>query len=217
MASPTSVEEMEMEKEVYTIGQAARYCKLSRGTLWRSVKSGALKASSTPGGHFRISRKDLETFMLEKGLYPLADRSIQLKRILIAAEDTAVQKPLVELLAIRRYETEIASDGFETGIKLMRFRPALVVLERVFRGTDGFELCLRIKADQATRHIFVIAVSTSGEGDEREQIVKQWADGYFQKPIDYQAVLRRIDELVGHDREERVDEPAKRRGLGRIL
>ena len=55
---------MTVNRDMYTIPQAAKYCSISRGTLWRWVKSGDLKASLTPGGHYRILKKDLESFML---------------------------------------------------------------------------------------------------------------------------------------------------------
>ncbi|MBW2204422.1 MAG: helix-turn-helix domain-containing protein, partial [Deltaproteobacteria bacterium] len=51
-----------MKSALYTVGQAAEYCSLSRGTVWRYIKSKDLKASQTPGGHFRILRKDLDIF-----------------------------------------------------------------------------------------------------------------------------------------------------------
>ncbi|MBW2113185.1 MAG: response regulator [Deltaproteobacteria bacterium] len=56
-----------MKREIYTVGQAAEYCSLSRGTVWRYIKSGDLRASQTPGGHFRILRRDLDAFVAEKG------------------------------------------------------------------------------------------------------------------------------------------------------
>ncbi|MDQ1335357.1 MAG: Response regulatory protein [Thermodesulfobacteriota bacterium] len=48
-----------MEQEIFGVTRAARYCAVSRGTLWKHIKSGALKASLTPGGHYRILKEDL--------------------------------------------------------------------------------------------------------------------------------------------------------------
>ena len=55
-----------------TVGQAARRCPVSRGIFFRRVKSGEIRASRKPGGHCRILKKDPESFVLEKGIYPLA-------------------------------------------------------------------------------------------------------------------------------------------------
>ena len=61
------------KNNMFSITEAANYCAIGRVTLWKFVKSGDLKASLTPGGHFRILKKDLESFMMEKGMYPLAN------------------------------------------------------------------------------------------------------------------------------------------------
>ncbi len=60
-----------MNEEILTLPQAAKYCAISRWTLRNFVKSGDLKASHTPGGHWRILKSDLESFIYEKGMYPL--------------------------------------------------------------------------------------------------------------------------------------------------
>ncbi|MBW1705377.1 MAG: helix-turn-helix domain-containing protein [Deltaproteobacteria bacterium] len=51
-----------VNKDVFSIPQAARFCAMSRGSIWKYVKSGELKASLTPGGQYRILKKDLEFF-----------------------------------------------------------------------------------------------------------------------------------------------------------
>jgi excisionase family DNA binding protein len=43
-------------------GQAAAYCNVDRTTLWRAVKSGALRASG-PGRAVRFRRDELDRWM----------------------------------------------------------------------------------------------------------------------------------------------------------
>ena len=51
-----------MKTGVYTIPQAAEICAVSRGTVWRWVKTGKLRAAVTAGGHHRIAAGDLHEF-----------------------------------------------------------------------------------------------------------------------------------------------------------
>ena len=82
-----------MNKEIFTVPQAAKYCAIGRVTLWKYVKSGELKASLTPGGHYRILKKDLEDFARKKGMYPLASYHPQMKnKILIVDDDDQIRE-----------------------------------------------------------------------------------------------------------------------------
>ncbi len=101
-----------MHYEIFSIPQAAKRCAISRWTLMKCVNSGELKASRTPGGHYRILKEDLEDFIIEKKMYPLAHKRSSNKRILIVDDDPKVQKLLTLMLSFKKYETETASSGF---------------------------------------------------------------------------------------------------------
>ncbi len=79
-----------MNNKLYTIGKAAEYCSLGKDTLRRHIRSGDLTASRTPGGHYRILKKDLESFVLEKGMYPLANNRSSSRKILIVDDEGAL-------------------------------------------------------------------------------------------------------------------------------
>lgn len=171
-------------------------CALSRGTLWKYVKSGELKASLTPGGHYRISREDLEAFMRQKGMYPLGRYKPSRRKVLIVDDDPQVQKVLSGLLAAHGYETETASQGFEAGVKIMSFRPEVVVLDLVMPGMDGFEVCRRIKENPETSHIKVLALTGYHTEENRKRILEAGADGYMVKPPHGGTLLRQVTELM---------------------
>ena len=105
-----------MDKEIFTVPQAAKYCAIGRVTLWKYVKSGELKASLTPGGHYRILKKDLEAFARKRGMYPLANyHPPQKNKILIVDDDDQIREFFTKMLRFHKYETDTASDGFEAG------------------------------------------------------------------------------------------------------
>ena len=189
---------MTVNRDMYTIPQAAKYCSISRGTLWRCVKSGDLKASLTPGGHYRILKKDLESFMFEKGMYPLANPHSPRKKILIMDDDLEIQELLAKMLSGHKYETEVASDGFEAGVKTMEFRPGLIILDLFMPGINGFELCRQIKEKSNTSHIKILALTGYDTKKNRDRIMQAGADGYLAKPVKMSTLLSQVKSLLDH-------------------
>lgn len=53
-------------KEYITTGQAASLCSVTPDTVLKWIKAGKIPASRTPGGHYRISRTDVEQFITPK-------------------------------------------------------------------------------------------------------------------------------------------------------
>ncbi|MBW2569785.1 MAG: response regulator [Deltaproteobacteria bacterium] len=183
---------------MFSIPQAAKYCAVSRGTLWKYVKTGDLKASLTPGGHYRILKKDLKAFILEKGMYPLAHNRSSNIKILIVDDDPAIQKMLNQILCAHQYETETASDGFEAGAKTTAFKPGLIILDLVMPGMDGFEVCGQIKKNPDTSHIKILAVTGHNTKENKEKIINAGADGYLVKPVVKDTLLQKIEELLNY-------------------
>jgi len=134
-----------MNNKLYTIGKAAEYCSLGKETLRRHIKSGNLTASRTPGGHFRILKKDLESFVLEKGMYPLINNLSSSRKILIVDDDLEIQDLLTQMLSAQKYETETASNGFEAGTKVIKFKPGLIILDLIMPEMGGSETYARLK------------------------------------------------------------------------
>jgi len=189
---------MELNKEIFSIPQAAKYCFLSRGTIWKYVKSGELKASLTPGRQYRIISKDLESFMRDKGMYPLANYQPSSKKILIVDDDIQIQELLTTMLSAHQYETEVASSGFEAGAKVMKFKPGLIILDLIMPEISGFEVCRLIKKDPDTSHIKILAITGYDTEENRDRIMEAGADGYLAKPVVMDTLLQHVENLLNN-------------------
>lgn len=185
-----------MTKKILTLTQAAKYCSVNRVTLWKNVKSGELRASLTPGGHYRILKKDLESFMRRKGIYPLAKYQPSEKRILIVDDDPQIQDVFTKMLSHHGYEIATAADGFEAGVKVTEFKPGLVILDLLMPGMDGFEVCRRIKENRGNSHIKILAITGYDSRENRDRIMAAGADGYLAKPVEKETLIECARDLL---------------------
>ena len=198
---------MSLEKDILTIPEAAKYCAVDRTTMWRWIKSGNLQVSVTPGGHHRILKQDLESFLVDKGMYPLARKHFPKNKILVVDDDPIIQKALPKVLLAHNYETCMASDGFEAGIKIMQFKPDLVILDLIMPGMDGFEVCGILKGDPTTSHIKILILTGYDTSENRNQIMEAGADDILSKPAETDTLLQHIENLLGKYRSIRQKSP----------
>ena len=189
-----------MNQNLLSIPQAAKYCSLSRGTVWKYVKSGELKASLTPGRRYRILNKDLELFMHQKRMYPFAKYQPAQKKILIVDDDLHIQKLLTKILSAYKYKTEVASDGFEAGVKVTEFKPGLIILDLFMPGMDGFEVCKRIKENSLSFQTKILAITGYDTKENKDRIMEAGADGYTVKPFVKDEFLQQIEDLLGNNK-----------------
>ena len=183
----------------YTTGEVANFCDVTINAVKKWISSGKLPAFRTPGGHYRIERKDFEAFV-EKYKLHVKDRLLkeEKKKILIVDDEFAVIEFIKGALgaADEEYEIETAHDGFEALVKLGSFHPGLLILDLKMPRLDGFEVCRRIKADPYTKDIRILAVTAYGR-EEMEKIKKCGADLCLAKPLKMKDLLLRVNRLLG--------------------
>jgi len=192
-----------MNEDILTIPQAAKYCSLSRVTLWKYVKAGELRASLTPGGQYRLRKKDLESFMRARGMHPFATYQPQNKKVLIVDDDPQIRRLFTNILSHRGYLTETASDGFEAGVKVVSFNPGLVILDLFMPGIDGFEVCSWLKNNPDTLYIKILVVTGYDTPENMKRIMDAGADGYLTKPLDSKTLIQNVVTILGFKEEVR--------------
>ena len=164
--------------------------------MWRWVKSGELKVSMTLGGKYRISKADLEKFIIKNNIYPLTHKHSPRGKILIVDDDRNIQRVFTSVLLNEGYETETASDGFEAGIKVMQFKPDLIILDLFMPGMDGFDVCERIKKNSSTSQIKILAVTGYDTKESKDRIMQIGANGYLVKPMEKNKMLKMVKDLL---------------------
>jgi len=117
-------------------------------------------------------------------------------RILLV-EDNPVNRRLAEyLLTSRGYTVYQAGTGHEA-LRLARAHvPDLIVMDLQLPGMDGYEATRILKADAATRHIPVVALTAYAMPGDRERGFEAGCDSYLTKPLDSPELLRVVARYV---------------------
>jgi excisionase family DNA binding protein len=162
-------------------------------TVRQWAQKGQLNALTTPGGHRRFTRQEVERFAREYGLtfQPAADDRL---RILIVDDNEQFSRYLVELLTglSRDVVVDTARDGFEAGRKTQTFQAHIVLLDLMMPGMNGFEVCRMLKDEPATKAIRIIAMTAYPCQENTDLILAAGAEKCLAKPLDPESLLDAI-------------------------
>ena len=115
--------------------------------------------------------------------------------ILLIEDDVELMKYVGELLE-DKYRI-LTSNTCETGLELaISKEPALIILDIMMPGMDGFELCHKIKTDIRISHIPVIHLTALSSIDDRIKGLSTGADSYISKPFHPEHLIVSVDKLI---------------------
>jgi excisionase family DNA binding protein len=187
---------MKFGNDIITVTEAAKLCKVTRATIWRWVKSGLLNAGVTAGGHYRISREDLSKLIKSKSMACCSRTETNKHKVLVVDDDPSVRKLLIMAFMKNGFEVDSASDGFEAGIKIVKFQPHIVILDLYMPKLDGFEVCRRLKNNNDTSNIKIVAISGYEDQKNKERILSCGADRFFEKPVNIKIIINETNKLI---------------------
>jgi CheY-like chemotaxis protein len=90
------------------------------------------------------------------------------------------------------YLVLLAPNGREGLSQAFRERPNLILVDIHLQGLDGYEVARRLRQMDHTRHIPFLAVSTSGNPEDKDLSVEVGCDDYIVKPIDVDLISKQI-------------------------
>jgi DNA-binding response OmpR family regulator len=109
--------------------------------------------------------------------------------ILVVDDEPTIREIVVTYLKRDGYRTLEAADGDRARELIDTERPDLVVLDVMLPGTDGLELCRRIRAGS---HLPVIMLTARGEESDRIVGLDLGADDYVTKPFSPRELAARV-------------------------
>ncbi|MDX1387790.1 MAG: response regulator [Acidobacteriota bacterium] len=183
--------ETEGTRRFFTTTEVARYCAVTNDGVLKWIKSGKLRAFSTPGGHYRIAAEDFRSF-LEKYDIPVDEayfRGEKRERSILVVDDEADIREIVRRILQEidpAFKIEEAQDGYEAGIKIGNLGPDLVIMDVMMPRVDGISLCKSIRENPETRPIKVLAITAFPEQDNIKKMYDAGADLCLIKPLQFE-------------------------------
>jgi len=114
------------------------------------------------------------------------------KKKILVVEDVEFNRDLLEQLLEDDYETMTAIDG-ASGIELAKLeRPDLILMDLSLPVVDGWEATRRLKADEQTRDIPIIALTAHAMRGDEEKARACGCDDYLTKPIDEDELFEKL-------------------------
>ena len=100
---------------------------------------------------------------------------------------------LLQFLGGRGHTLLVAKSG-EAALEIAaKSRPAVILLDVMMPGIDGFETCRRLKADERTRDAAVLFLSAAGETEQKLAGFEAGGVDYITKPIQGEEVVARVN------------------------
>ncbi len=122
-----------------------------------------------------------------------------MKKILIVDDQYEVRELVEVTLRIGDYEILQAASGDAALEIAQREKPDLMLLDVMMPNStvDGFEVCRRLKSDEATRSIHVVMITARGQEKDFETGKAAGADDYFTKPFSPLQLMNKVEEILG--------------------
>ncbi len=187
------------EQKAFTTFEAAKICHVTHHSIKNWIKQGLIKASRTPGGHYRILEKDLDKFREKFDMFP-REKGPMTKRIMVVDDDPDALAMMERILTDEGFELIKVSNATEVGLKAVQMTPDLILLDFLMPEINGFEVCGVLRENELTRSIPIMAVTCLAKERDIERIFESGADDYLPKPFKVDHLLEKVRELIGRGR-----------------
>ena len=112
---------------------------------------------------------------------------------ILIVDDTPVNLKLTRILLVNEGYKVMTAGSAEEALELLQsYRPLLILADIQLPGMDGLELTRRLKRDENTRDIVVVALTAFAMKGDEQTAIDAGCDGYITKPIDTRSLGGRV-------------------------
>ncbi len=187
------------DHKAFTTFEAAKICHVTHHSIKNWIKQGLIKASRTPGGHYRILENDLDSFRDEYDMFPKEKDDVR-RRVMVVDDDPDALAMMDKILTDEGVELVKVSNATEVGLKAAQLLPDLILLDFLMPEIYGFDVCKALRDNDLTRNIPIMAVTCLIKEQDIERIFASGADEYLAKPFKVNQLLGKVRDLIGKGR-----------------
>ena len=116
------------------------------------------------------------------------------ERVLVVEDNEKNMKLVRDVLQATGYSTLEATTGEEAVELALSQAPALVLMDVQLPGIDGVEALERLRQNERTASIPVLALTAQAMSGDRERFLEAGFDGYLAKPVDVGELIEAVRE-----------------------
>jgi CheY-like chemotaxis protein len=116
--------------------------------------------------------------------------------ILIVDDNEIALRTLSDYLLVKANRVAFAYNGIEAIERTRELLPDVILMDIQMPGIDGLEAIRRIRADERTRSIPIIALTALAMQGDQARCLEAGANDYLSKPVSLKGLAQRISELI---------------------
>jgi len=120
------------------------------------------------------------------------------ERLLVVEDELNLANVISDNLEVEGFEVEIVSDGARALERIREDAPALVLLDVMLPGLDGFSICERLRAED--NQVPILFLTAKSEKDDRVRGLEAGADDFLTKPFDLRELILRVRAILKRTR-----------------
>ncbi|HET7571766.1 MAG TPA: response regulator [Gaiellaceae bacterium] len=136
-------------------------------------------------------------------------------RVLVVDDEAPIRTVCRVNLEAAGMEIVEAADGAEALARIREATPALILLDAMMPGVDGWSVAEQLGADPETRNLPIVFVSARAGREDRERARGLGAVGYVTKPFDPLVLAERVQDVLERiargERQQLCDEVVEER------
>ena len=125
-----------------------------------------------------------------------ADKAARARKSVVVVDDDDDTREYLRNLLRDRYNVTACADAKSAWNAVSETLPDAVVTDLVMPGESGSDLCARIRANEATRHIPVLILTGQNSVEEEQAASDSGADKFLSKPISVELLLSSIAQAI---------------------
>jgi len=115
------------------------------------------------------------------------------KILYVEDNDDNVYTLRMQFESLEGFELSVAEDGELGCEKAVAEMPDVILMDLDLPVVDGWEATRRLKSDQRTRHIPIIALTAHAMSGSREKALAAGCDEFDTKPVEFDRLMQKIN------------------------
>jgi len=116
---------------------------------------------------------------------------------ILYVEDNVDNRTLVRRILLSEDYGLLEATNAQEALELLKTtRPDLILMDINMPDMDGYTLTAKIKAIPGFERVPILALTANVMRGDKEKTLEAGCDGYIQKPIDFDELLREIEKFL---------------------